>query len=205
MHFAKRHYLIVGGATLLLAALTVAASTALRHRPEPVTLPEQTTIQVTLDEALASNQNRPGDHFDATVAEPVVVDGKTVIPQGAHAEGLVVDAKQSGRLMGRARLQLALQSVAVDGQNYDVRTTPHPRIGRDHKKHNLEWIGGSAAGGALIGAVAGGGKGALIGGPIGAGAGLTAAMLTGKHDIKLRPETPVRFELSEPVTIKVKS
>ena len=206
MLFSKRHYLIAGGATLLVAsALTVAATTALRHRPEPVTLPEETTIQVTLDEALASNQNRPGDHFDATVTEPVVVDGKTVIPQGAHAEGLVVDAKQSGRLMGRARLQLALQTVAVDGQNYDVHTTPHPRIGRDHKKHNLEWIGGGAAGGALIGAVAAGGKGALIGGPIGAGAGLTAAMLTGKHDIKLRAETPVRFELSEPVTIKVKS
>jgi uncharacterized protein YcfJ len=39
------------------------------------------------------------------------------------------------------------------------------------KKHQAEIIGGSAAGGALIGALAGGGKGALIGGAIGAGGG----------------------------------
>jgi hypothetical protein len=203
MHLTKRHYLIGGSAILLAAALTLSAAT-LRDRSDPVTLPERTAIHVTLDQALASNQNKPGDHFDATVSEPVVVDGKTVIPQGAHADGLVVDARQSGRLMGRARLQLALESVAVDGQNYDVRTGSHPRIGRDHKIRNLEWIGGGAAGGAVIGALAGGGTGALIGGPIGAGAGTTVALLTGKKDIKLRAETPLKFELAEPVTIKVK-
>jgi len=106
--------------------------------------------------------------------------------------------------MGRARLQLALQSVAVDGNGYYVRTVASPRIGRDHKKRNLAWIGGGAAGGAVVGALAGGGTGALIGGPIGAGAGTTAALLTGKKDIKLAPETPVTFKLAEPVTIKVK-
>jgi hypothetical protein len=139
-----------------------------------------------------------------TVSAPVVVDGKTVIPQGAHAEGLVVDARQSGRLKGRARLELALETVAVNGHDYDVRTNPHPRIGSDHKKRNWEWIGGGAGGGALIGALAGGGTGALIGGPVGAGAGATVALVTGKKDIKLRAETPLKFELREPVTIKVK-
>ena len=203
MQFTKRHYLIGGGAILLAAALTLSAAT-LRDTSDPVTLPEHTAIHVTLDQALATNQNRPGDHFDATVNEPVVIDGKTVIPQGAHAEGLVMDAQHSGRFKGRARLELALQYVDVDGQNYDVHTVAHPRIGRDHKKHNLEWIGGGAAGGAIIGALAGGGTGALIGGPVGAGAGTTVALLTGKHDIKLRAETPLKFELAEPVTIKVK-
>jgi hypothetical protein len=203
MQLTKRNYLIAGGAILLAAALTLSAAT-LRDRTDPVTLPEYTPIRVTLDQALASNQSRPGDRFDATVSEPVVVDGKTVIPQGAHAEGLVVDARQSGRLMGRARLQLALQTVAVGGQNYDVRTISHARIGRDHKKRNWEWIGGGASGGALIGALAGGGKGALIGGPVGAGAGTTVALLTGKKDIKLAAETPLKFELAEPVTINVK-
>jgi len=202
MHLTKRHYLITGG-VLVLAALTMSATT-LRDGSDPVMLPERTAIHVTLDQALATNQSRPGDHFDATVSEPVVINGKTVIPQGAHAEGLVVDARQSGRLMGRARLQLALQSVDVNGQNYDVRTIAHPRIGRDHKKRNREWIGGSAAGGAVIGALAGGGTGALIGGPVGAGAGATVALVTGKKDIKLRAETPLKFELAEPVTINVK-
>jgi hypothetical protein len=203
MHFTKRHYLMAGGAVLLAAALTVSAA-ALRDGSDPVTLPERTAIHVTLDQALATDQTKPGDHFDATVSEPVVVDGRTVIPQGAHAEGLVVQSRESGRLMGRARLQLALQTVAVNGQTYDVRTISHPKIGRDHKKHDLVWIGGGAAGGAMIGALAGGGTGALIGGPIGAGAGTTVALLRGKKDIKLGAETPLKFELSEPVTINVK-
>jgi len=194
---------MIGGAILLTATLTLSAAT-LRDGSDLVMLPEHTTIHVTLDQALATNQSRPGDHFDATVSEPVVVNGKTVIPQGAHAEGLVVDARQSGRLMGRARLKLALQTVDVNGQNYNVRTIREPRIGRDHKKRNWEWIGGGAAGGAVIGALAGGGTGALIGGPVGAGAGATVALVTGKKDIKLRAETPLKFELAEPVTINVK-
>jgi hypothetical protein len=203
MTLNKRHYLMGGGAILLAAALTLGAA-AVRDRTEPVTLPERTAIHVTLDQALSTKQSNSGDHFEATVSEPVVIDGKTVIPQGAHAEGLVVDARPSGRLMGRARLQLSLQAVEVEGQNYDVRTISHPRIGRDHKKRNLVWIGGGAAGGAVIGALAGGGTGALIGGPVGAGAGTTVALLTGKKDIHLSAETPVTFKLAEPVTIKVK-
>jgi hypothetical protein len=203
MHLTKRNYLMVGGATLLAVALGVAAAT-LPKRSEAVTLPESTAIHVTLDQVLASDQSRPGDHFEATVSEPVVIGGKTVIPQGAHAEGLVVDARHSGRLMGRARLQLELESVSVNGQNYGVRTTSSRTAGGNHKKRNWAWIGGGAGGGALIGALAGGGKGALIGGPVGAGAGTTVAFLTGKKDIHLRPETQLTFKLAEPVTIPVK-
>jgi len=202
MLLTKRHYL-AATAVVLAIALGVGATT-LRERNDPVTVPERTPIHVTLDQTVATDQSRSGDHFEATVSEPVVIDGKTVIPQGARAEGLVVDAKQSGRLIGRARLELALQAVEVNGRNYDVRTEARPRIGRDHKKHNLLWIGGGAAGGALIGGLAGGGTGALIGGPVGAGAGTTVALLTGKKDIRLRPETPITFKLAEPVTVNVK-
>lgn len=193
-----------GGAILLAAALTLGAASR-RDEPDSVTLPEHTAIRVTLDQSLSSNQSRPGDLFEATVSDPVVVDGKVAIPQGSHAEGLVMDAEKSGRLKGRPRLILALHTVEVDGQTYDVRTMPDQRIGRGHKKHNLAWIGGGAASGALIGAVAAGGTGALIGGPLGAGAGTTVALLRGKRDIKLPAESPLKFELSEPATMKVKS
>jgi hypothetical protein len=203
MQLTKGKYLMVGSAVLLAVVLGVAAAT-LPKRSEAVTVPESTAIHVTLDQALASDQSRPGDHFEATVSEPVVIGGKTVIPQGAYAEGLVVGARHSGRLMGRARLQLELESVSVNGQNYGVRTSASRKAGRDHKKRNWAWIGGGAGGGALIGALAGGGKGALIGGPVGAGAGTTVAFLTGKKDIHLRPETPLTFKLAEPVTIPVK-
>lgn len=205
MLLIKRHYLMVGSAVALAVAIGVGAAEVIGHRAKPVTVPESTAIYVTLDQAISSDQNRTGDRFEATVSEPVVIDGKTVIPQGAHAEGLVVDAKQSGRLMGRARLQLALQTVEVNGHEYDLQTTSRARVGGNHKKRNWAFIGGGAGGGALIGAAAGGGKGALIGAPVGAGAGTVAALLTGKKDIRLRPETPLTFELAQPVTVNVKS
>ena len=173
-------------------------------RPDPVTLPVETAIHVTLNHTLASDENRPGDHFEATVAEPVVIGNKVVIPQGAQVEGLVVDARHSGRLAGTARLRLALESVALDGKTYELRTDETSRLGGRHKNRNIALIGGGAGGGALIGAIAAGGKGALIGGPIGAGAGTAAAFLTGKKDIRLPAETELTFRLAEPTTISIK-
>jgi hypothetical protein len=64
------------------------------------------------------------------VTEVVDVNGKTVIPQGAHVEGLVVDARKSGHLMGRAHLRLALDAIQVEGKTYDLRTTAALRRGR---------------------------------------------------------------------------
>jgi len=166
-----------------------------------VLIPENTALHVRLDQAISSDRNRPGDHFVATVSEPVILDNRTVVPKGAEVQGLVVDSRKSGRLKGRARLDLALESVNVNGTDYKIRTASAVHVGGKHKKRNIAWIAGGGGGGALIGAIAAGGKGALIGGPIGAGAGTAAAFLTGKKDIHLRPETPLTFRLAEPVTV----
>jgi hypothetical protein len=203
-HLCRRNYILLGGSLLLATGLALASSIAL-GRSGPVTLPDNTAIHVTLNQAVTSDQNRPGDHFEATVSEPIVVADKTIIPRGAPVEGLVVDARHSGRLMGRARLQLALEAVTVNGKSYDIRISAHPKIGGKHKNRNLVLIGGGAGGGALIGAVAAGGEGALIGGPIGAGAGTAAAFMTGKKNVRLPPETHLTFKLVEPLTIDAKS
>jgi hypothetical protein len=197
-------YLLIGGALLATAAVALAA-TAVRDRAIPVTIAYETAIHVTLNQALTSNHSKPGEHFEATVSEPIVVEGKTVVPAGAQATGMVVDAGQSGRLMGRGRLELALEAVDVNGVSYDIHTLDSNRIGRSHKKRNIELIGGGAGAGTLIGAIAGGGKGALIGGPVGAGAGVATAFITGKKDVRLPPETRLTFRLSQPVTITTKT
>lgn len=202
MMIGKSSYIAIS--TLLVAALAVGASTR-ASRGEAVTLPQGTAVHVRLDSALASNRAQAGEEFHATVSEPVVVDGKTVIPQGAPVNGLVVEARESGRLMGTPRLRLELTRVEAGGKSYDLRTNSSYRAGRGHLKRNLAWIGGGGGGGLLIGAVAAGGKGALIGGPIGAGVGTAVAFMTGKHDIKLPAETPLTFKLADPVTMKVTS
>ncbi len=203
MHLPKRSYLMVAGTVLLAVALGFSATVYAGH-PDPITIPERTRIHVTLDQSLASNRNKAGDHFQATVNEPVVVDGKTAIPQGTHVEGRVVDARKSGHLKGRADLRLALDAVQMNGQTYDLRTTSAGRAAVSHKKRNWAWIGGGAGGGALIGALAAGGEGALIGGPIGAGAGVTVAYFTGKKDVKYPAETHLTFRLAQPATLNNK-
>src|SRR5258708_22690452 len=105
---------------MLTAVLAMTAASP--NHSNPVTVAEDTSIHVTLDQARASNQSRPGDHFEATVSKPIIIADKTVIPQGARVQGLVVDARHSGRLMGRARLLRSLQTVQADGQTYEHLT-----------------------------------------------------------------------------------
>src|SRR5260370_23937263 len=174
MPLSKRNY-ILGG----LLLFTTALSAATRATPsEPLVIPAKTPVRVTLDQALASNHSSPGDLFAATISEAVGVDGKVVIPQGARVQGRVLDGQASGRLVGRARLQLALESVEVDGKSYEIRTGSFFQVGGSHKRWNLTTIGGGSGGGLIIGAIAGGAKGALIGGPIRARAGTAPAPLS---------------------------
>ena len=170
----------------------------------PITIPEGTSITVTLDQAIASNQQKSGNEFDASFAAPVVVKGKTVIPKGAKVVGRVVESKESGRLKGVAELKLALASVEVDGKKYELQTTSLTRTGSSHAKRNTAMIGGGAAAGAIIGGIAGGGKGAAIGAGVGAGAGTAGAAATGKKDITIPAETQLSFKLTAPLTVQVK-
>lgn len=171
----------------------------------PITVPEGTDLTVVLDQSLSTNENRPGDAFQASVAAPIVIDGKTVIPKDAHVKGHVVDAQASGRLSGIARLVLTLDSVEVDGESSAIATDAEGRIGKNHNKRNGVLIGGGAGLGALIGGIAGGGKGALIGSAAGAGAGTAGAAYTGKKDIRVPAETRLTFRLARPATISRKS
>jgi hypothetical protein len=171
---------------------------------KPVTVQEGTELDVVLDQSISTAANRSGDTFQATLASPIVVDEKTVIPQDALVKGHIVDARPSGHLKGVARLELTLDSVEVSGQTYEIATGDFSRTGKNHNKRNGMLIGGGAGVGAVIGGVAGGGFGALIGSSVGAGAGTAGAAFTGKKDIRVPAETTLSFRLARPVTIPVK-
>jgi len=169
----------------------------------PETVPEGTALDVVLNQFISSGDIRSGDSFEATLATPIVVDGKTVIPHDVLVRGHVVDAEGSGRLKGVAHLDLTLDSLQANGTSYDLQTNHVTRTGENHNKRNGELIGGGAGIGALIGGIAGGGKGALIGGAAGAGAGTGTAAYTGKKDIRIPAETHLSFRLSRPLTVTV--
>jgi hypothetical protein len=173
--------------------------------PKPVTVQEGTDLTVTLNQAISTAQSRSGDTFRATVAAPVVIEGKTVIPKDAPVTGHIVESVPSGRLKGVAKLDLTLDSVEIDGKSYDIATADEGRRGKNHNKRNGILIGGGAGLGALIGGIASGGVGAAIGAAAGAGAGTAGAAYTGKKDIHVPAETTLTFQLTRPVTIPVKS
>jgi hypothetical protein len=169
-----------------------------------VTIPEGTVISVVLDQSLGSKRSQTGDHFDASVSEPVEVDGKVVIPKGARARGMVREAKAAGRFKGGSVLSLKLISVTVNGASHEI-TTSHPTMTRKGKgKRTTAMVGGGAGAGALIGALAGGGKGAAIGAAVGAGAGTGGAAFTGDRDILLPAETGLSFKLLKALEIEEK-
>lgn len=169
--------------------------------PAVVDLPAGTDLRVRLDQDLGSKISRPGDTFNATVADDVIVNGQTVIPRGSRAEGTVVDAKALGHFKGAALLQLRLERVRTNWGSYPVATSTISRAEKGKGKRTGIFAGGGGALGAIIGGIAGGGKGALIGGLVGAGAGAGAGAFTGNKEILLPAETLLTFHLDHSVHI----
>jgi hypothetical protein len=163
------------------------------------TVPEGTIVSVRLGEALGSKISQPGQSFDATLAEPIVVDGKEIVPAGADAHGTVVDAKGLGHFKGGALLQIQLNSI----KDYKVQTASVNRSAKGKGKRSAVMIGGGAGAGALIGALAGGGKGAAIGALAGGGAGTAGTYFTGNKEVVLPAETVVSFKLLQPIEVKM--
>lgn len=170
--------------------------------PQAIELPEGTNIRVRLDQELGSKISNAGDTFPATVADDVMVDGKTVIEKGARADGEVVDAKPLGRFKGGAALAVKLDRVTTRYGSYPVETSSISRAEKGKGKRTGVMAGGGAGLGALIGGLAGGGKGALIGGLAGAGAGTAGSAFTGNKDIVLPAETLLTFKLEHGVHIR---
>jgi hypothetical protein len=186
------------------AAQPSSAPRAERARPEvkPVVLPAGTVLTVRLGEAVGSKISQPGQTFSATVAQPVEVGGKTVIPSGASASGVVADAKPLGRFKGGAALELKLTSVSIHGTERPIETSAVTRTEKGKGKRTAVMAGGGAGLGALIGGLAGGGKGAAIGALAGAGAGTGGAAFTGNKDIVIPAESALSFTLAQPLEVR---
>jgi hypothetical protein len=166
-----------------------------------VSIPRGAKLRVRVDEALDTRRNRAGDAFHATLAEPVEVEGRTVLPAGAVFTGHVTTADESGRLRGRAVLSVTLDSFRYEGADYRIQTDRVIRESASHAKRNAGFIGGGAGLGAVIGAIAGSGKGAAIGAMAGGAAGTAGAAATGKLQAGFPAGARITFSLAAPIRL----
>ncbi len=164
-------------------------------------LPRGITLRVRLNQSVDTRRNPAGTRFEASLAQPLIHNGATLLPRGTRFTGHVVESKPSGRLKGRAVLSLTLDSVLWNGAAHPISTGDATRVSARHRKRNLMLIGGGAGTGATIGAIAGGGVGAAIGAAAGSVAGTATALVTGKKNVHLAPETVVAFALRSPVRL----
>lgn len=170
-------------------------------RPASMELPQGTNLVVRMIDGVDSDVNRVGQTFAASLNEPVLLNGETVIPRGADVVVKLTDAKESGKLAGRSELTLDLVSVNVNGRVVDVNTETVERESSSRGQRTAKVAGGTAALGAIIGAIAGGGKGAAIGVGAGAATGLGVEVLTRGQRVKIPSETRLTFVLETPVRL----
>lgn len=159
-------------------------------------IPRNTILALELLTPLSTDASQRGDRLQARVFEPSQYAGYIV-------EGRVAAVKRPGKVKGVAELQLAFDQI----RSSDNRTaTLHaelieispigsddPQIdmeggvkGQDSTKDDAAKVGAASGIGAIIGAIAGGGKGAAIGAIIGGGAGTAGVMTQRGKDIRLQ-------------------
>jgi hypothetical protein len=175
------------------------AQPASRRTYDGPMIPAGTPLNVRLDQSLGTKHDATGERFYASLADPVVMNGHTLLPVGTRFSGLITESKQSGNVKGRAVLAVRLDSFEWHGREYPIDTSSIQSV--SHKKKGLRWIAGGGGFGALIGGIAGGGAGALIGGAAGAGAGTAGAFASGKREVNMGAETPLTFTLTKPVQL----
>jgi hypothetical protein len=175
------------------------AQAAVRASRTNVVIPSGTVLTVSLIYALSSDTSRAGDRFLASLAEPVVINGATVLEKGTKVQGSVIDAEDSGRVKGRASMRLALTEIMQGNRLVPITTRTFAATAESSTTRDAEIIAGGAGVGAVIGAVAGGAKGAGIGAATGGGAGTGVVLATKGKEIHYGPETRLNFTLTNSV------
>lgn len=166
-----------------------------------------------INQELNSKSSRVGDTFTVTVVDNMYADGgELIIPDGSIINGRVTEVRKAKRGGDPGMIDVVFTSLrlpnnktyAINGTltdlSADAKSDDEGAVSGDKMKNRkIIFIGGGAAGGALIGAIAGGGKGSLIGGIIGAGGGLLGERLTKGEEAKVKSGTEFGIYLNKAI------
>jgi BON domain len=172
------------------------------HEPEQITVPYGTMLAVRLTQTLSSDLNQPGDTFLASLAAPIVIGNKVIIPEGAGVKGKIVDARNAGRFSRRSALVIELTQLGDHGRTYELRSNQYSEQGASRNAYAAAAITGGTGVGAILGAIVGRGKGAAIGAVVGAAAGTGVQAVTKRAPVQLRAESTLSFRLETRLTLQ---
>jgi hypothetical protein len=172
-------------------------------------------FRVRLNQHITSETARVGDQFTTTVVDPVYAGGIEVVPAGSLITGRVTTVNRASRKSKAGTLGVHFVSLrlptglarAINGDLTDVNANnvnadnEGEVSGRSATKRNVVFIGGGAATGALIGAIAGGGKGAGIGAIVGGGLGAAGAVFSKGHEAEVKSGTEFGVVLNQTVSL----
>lgn len=166
-----------------------------------ITIPAGTRISVRTIDGIDSTQNQVGDRFQASLEEPLLVNGEEVVPKGADVYGRLTQSNASGTFTGKSQLGLELTGIVVNGRTYPIVTGEYAVAGKSRGASTAKRTIGGAAVGSIIGAIAGGGKGAAIGAGVGGGVGAGSEVITKGDQVKVPSETLLDFTLQQDASV----
>ena len=161
-------------------------------------------IGLQLKNTVSSETSQVEDRVEAQVVRDVTVGSRVAIPAGSRVLGAVTVVDRGGKMRDRARLGVRFHTlVLADGTTLQLQTDTVYRDGDSPASSSAAKMGGAAVGGAILGAILGGGKGAVIGGATGAAGGTAAVMAGSRKPATMASGSTVTVRVLSPVTVTV--
>ncbi len=91
--------------------------------PAARNVPAGTPLTIRLRSTVSSSTSHPGDSFRAVLDEPVLLQGKSILPMGTAVTGEVVDLNRSATTKVPAYLRLRLTSISRNGKLIPVESS----------------------------------------------------------------------------------
>ncbi len=170
-----------------------------------------TRVNATIESALSSRTNKPGETVRASVSSDVKnARGTVVIPAGSTVQ-LTIEQLEPGsdQVRSEGRLNLVVNSVTVKGQVYPVSANlspvPHSMKGRGITTDEAARVGAGTAIGAIVGqAIGKNTKSTVIGGAVGTVAGGAVAVRYAYRDVIVSAGTPIVFTLERSLNVSAR-
>ena len=100
----------------LAASKGQGAAPAATRTPAPqreFLLPTGTPIRVRTTTSLSTKTSSTGSTFEASLMDPLTVDGVVLAPGGAAVTGIVLSSDEGGKVKGKASISVALRSITT--------------------------------------------------------------------------------------------